>query len=49
MPIIYKKIIEKHCFLVKTFKGKKTKKKRKGRKRGGVLIRGGAHIRDNTV
>ena len=40
------KIGEKHCFLVKTFLGKKPKKKRKGRKRGGALIRAGAHIRE---
>ena len=48
MQEICKKIIEKNCFLAKTLIGKETKKIRKGRK-GGALIRAGAHIRDNTV
>ena len=49
MPKICKKIIENPFFSIKTLWGKKPKKKKKGRKRGGALIRGGAHIRDNTV
>ena len=43
------KIIEKDCFLAKTFIGKETKKDQERQKKGGALIRAGAHIRDNTV
>ena len=40
------KIIEKDCFLEKTFIGKETKKYQERLIR---LIRAGVHIRDNTV
>ena len=43
------KIIEKDCFLAKTFMKKEAKKDQERQKRGGALIRAGAHIRDNTV
>ena len=44
------KIIEKDCFLAKTFIGKETKKDQERQKKGGgALIGAGAHIRDNTV
>ena len=49
MQEIYKKIIEKDCFLAKTLIENETKKDQERQKRGGALIRGGAHIRDNTV
>ena len=39
----------KRLFLAKTVIGKKTKKDQERQKRGGALIRAGAHIRDNTV
>ena len=42
------KVIKKNIFLANTLIGMKQKKIRKGRK-GGALIRAGAHIRDNTV
>ena len=43
------KIIEKDSFLAKTFIEKETKKDQERQKKGGALIRAGAHIRDNTV
>ena len=43
------KIIKKDCFLAKTLTGRETKKDQERQKRGGALIRAGAHIRDNTV
>ena len=43
------KIIEQDCFSSKNLQGKETKEKEKRQKRGGALIRGGAHNRDNTV
>ena len=43
------KIIKKDCFLAKTLTGRETKKDQERLKRGGALIRAGAHIRDNTV
>ena len=49
MQEIYKKIIEKDCFLAKTFIGKETKKDQERQKKGGGLIRAGAHIRDNMA
>ena len=49
MQKICKKIIEKYCFLVKTFSGKNQRRTENQKKGEGALNRAGAHIRNNTV
>ena len=44
------KIIEKDCFFIQIlYREKNQKDQERQKKRGGALIRGGAHISDNTV
>ena len=44
MPKICKKIIEKHCFLVKNLLEKETKEEEKGQKKGGGRLLGEGRI-----